>query len=135
MTRGSLRRLGSPRGQQPLVGVMLGRGAIGVRVVGQNADHFTLTDSSRPALADHPFKLTLKSSQTVDSRYHLSQLLLSNGIGGRAGLIRIIGQSQKLFDCFKRKAQFTRVPNEGQPFDVGWFIDSLVSRGPGWCGN
>lgn len=123
--------LGSPCWQQSLVGKVLRRSAIGVRVIGQYANDFAFTDNTRPAFADHPLKLTFESGEAGNTGIHLSQLFLSDGISGGTGLLGVVGQTQKLFDRLKRKAEFSRMPNEGQAFDVRWLVNSLVSGSPG----
>lgn len=133
--RSPSRWFGSASWQQPLVRIMLRRSAIGVSVVGQNTDYFALSNDAHSAFANHPFQLSLESGKASNTRFDLSQLFLSNGISRRAGLLGVIGQTQKLFDRLKGEAEFARVPNERQSLDVRRFVNALISGCSGRGGN
>ena len=97
-------------------------------MVAQHLDHPAIGDLPACALHDHAFEFGFQRGQPRKAAFNLGQLRPGDGIGGGAGLIRIVRQAEKIADRFEREAQIARMPDEGQPFQRLAAVEPLVAR-------
>ena len=83
-------------------------------MVGQHLDHLTFIDAAMATALDHQFKFRLQCRQAEYSLLHLGKPRLGDGIGGAAGLMRIVLEGEQSPDGADLEAEFSSAADEGQ---------------------
>ena len=97
------------------------------RMVAQHLDHPAIGDRPARALHDHAFKFDLQGHQPGEAALNLGQLRARDGVGGGAGLVRIVRKAEEIADRFQRETQIAGVPDEGEPLQRLAAVEPLVA--------
>ena len=98
------------------------------RVIAQHFDDPAVRNAPTRALNDHTFKFGLQSGQACKAAFNLGQLRFRDSVGGSAGLIRFVRQTEEIADRFQCEAEVSRMPDESEPFHRLAAIEPLVAR-------
>ena len=72
--------------------------AVGVTGVRKHLDDVAVTDRAALALVDHALELVLERLEPSNPALHLGQVAACDGVHGRAGPARVVGQVEQLTD-------------------------------------
>ena len=89
---------------------MIGRAK---RMVAQNFDHAAIGNLAACTLQDHALEFGFQRGQARKAAFNLGQLRPGDDIGGCAGLIGSVRETQKVSDSVQRKTELPRMADEG----------------------
>ena len=82
-------------------------------MVAQNFNDPAIGNPTACTLHDHALKFAFQRSQARKAAFNLGQLRPGDDIGGCAGLIGSVRETQKVSDSVQRKTELPRMPDEG----------------------